>query len=397
MSRVVELVIEHATTRPNESLGRHRPRHHARRAHRRSPAPRRDHQPGARGDRRRRTARSRCSSRIWSAFRATSATRSSSPSVTGARPTAACATTSGPINQEGGQRRLNVAITRARRRMTVVSSFTGGEMDPARTRSVGSVMLRDYLLYAESGGKNLGLRALDEAGAEPVRAGREGAAGGSRPHPDAPVRRLGLLDRLRRHAPGAPERAGARDRSGRRHVPLGAGRTRPRPPAPGAPRTPRLALPPHLVDRLVPSARSRDRRCPRRLRGSPASRTTAGRGATHPVRHAGPAGDVAATGCRRRRERARPLAASAERPPDRRLQPVAAAGGRALGEVGWPPLHGRRAPDRDDACPRVPRARAAVSSRRFSAPSCSNAVLSLSSPPRSRLRVRCSCRTPARA
>lgn len=65
----------------------------------------------------------------------------------------------GPINQEGGQRRLNVAITRARRRMTVVSSFTGGEMDPERTRSVGARMLRDYLLYAESGGTNLGTRA----------------------------------------------------------------------------------------------------------------------------------------------------------------------------------------------------------------------------------------------
>jgi very-short-patch-repair endonuclease len=68
----------------------------------------------------------------------------------------------GPINQEGGQRRLNVAITRARRRMTVVSSFAGGEMDPARLRSVGAVMLRDYLLYAESGGKNLGMRALQK-------------------------------------------------------------------------------------------------------------------------------------------------------------------------------------------------------------------------------------------
>ncbi len=63
------------------------------------------------------------------------------------------------INQVGGQRRLNVAITRARRRMTVVSSFSGTEMDPERTTSVGAKMLRDYLLYAESGGTNLGLRA----------------------------------------------------------------------------------------------------------------------------------------------------------------------------------------------------------------------------------------------
>lgn len=65
----------------------------------------------------------------------------------------------GPVNQEGGHRRLNVAITRARRRMTVVSSFSGGEMDPERVHSVGAQMLRDYLLYAESGGANLGVRA----------------------------------------------------------------------------------------------------------------------------------------------------------------------------------------------------------------------------------------------
>lgn len=68
--------------------------------------------------------------------------------------------TFGPVNQTGGHRRLNVAITRARRRMTVVSSFSGREMDPERVHSVGAAMLRDYLLYAESGGANLGLRAL---------------------------------------------------------------------------------------------------------------------------------------------------------------------------------------------------------------------------------------------
>jgi hypothetical protein len=65
----------------------------------------------------------------------------------------------GPINQEGGQRRLNVAITRARRRLTLVSSFSANEMDPERLRSVGAQMLRDFLLYAESNGTNLGLRA----------------------------------------------------------------------------------------------------------------------------------------------------------------------------------------------------------------------------------------------
>ena len=64
----------------------------------------------------------------------------------------------GPISQSGGRRRLNVAVTRAKTRMTVVSSFTAAEMDDARLRSDGAKMLRDYLLYAESGGTNLGVR-----------------------------------------------------------------------------------------------------------------------------------------------------------------------------------------------------------------------------------------------
>jgi hypothetical protein len=58
----------------------------------------------------------------------------------------------GPLNLEGGERRLNVAITRARRRMTVVSSFTAADLDPVRLRSRGALMLRDLLLYAAQGG-----------------------------------------------------------------------------------------------------------------------------------------------------------------------------------------------------------------------------------------------------
>ena len=65
----------------------------------------------------------------------------------------------GPLTQQGGERRLNVAVTRARRRLTVVSSFAGEEMDPERLRSNGAKMLRDYLCYAASGGKDLGIRA----------------------------------------------------------------------------------------------------------------------------------------------------------------------------------------------------------------------------------------------
>jgi len=58
----------------------------------------------------------------------------------------------GPLNLEGGERRLNVAITRARRRMSVVSSFTAADLDPTRLKARGAVMLRDFLLYAAHGG-----------------------------------------------------------------------------------------------------------------------------------------------------------------------------------------------------------------------------------------------------
>jgi very-short-patch-repair endonuclease len=64
----------------------------------------------------------------------------------------------GPINQEGGERRLNVAVTRARSRIGVISSFSSSDMDPARLRSAGAQMLRDYIAYCESGGTDLGAR-----------------------------------------------------------------------------------------------------------------------------------------------------------------------------------------------------------------------------------------------
>jgi very-short-patch-repair endonuclease len=64
----------------------------------------------------------------------------------------------GPLNQKGGERRLNVAITRARARIGVISSFSSADLDPARLKAEGAQMLRDYLLYTESGGADLGER-----------------------------------------------------------------------------------------------------------------------------------------------------------------------------------------------------------------------------------------------
>ena len=67
----------------------------------------------------------------------------------------------GPILQEGGERRLNVAVTRARSRITLVSSFSHRDMDPGRSSAKGVDLLRRYLVYAASGGENLGSDVTD--------------------------------------------------------------------------------------------------------------------------------------------------------------------------------------------------------------------------------------------
>ncbi|MBX3356383.1 MAG: DUF4011 domain-containing protein [Phycisphaeraceae bacterium] len=61
----------------------------------------------------------------------------------------------GPLTQEVGYRRLNVAITRAKRRMGVISSFSHHEVDLERSGSRGVRLLKAYLEYAASGGQRL--------------------------------------------------------------------------------------------------------------------------------------------------------------------------------------------------------------------------------------------------
>ena len=68
----------------------------------------------------------------------------------------------GPLNQAGGERRLNVAITRARARMTTVSSFDHNDMAPDKCKAEGAKLLRAFLEYAASGGSNLGSVLLDK-------------------------------------------------------------------------------------------------------------------------------------------------------------------------------------------------------------------------------------------
>ena len=64
----------------------------------------------------------------------------------------------GPMNREGGERRLNVAITRARHELRVFSSLKAEQMDLARTQALGVRDLKHFLEFAERGP-----RALAEA------------------------------------------------------------------------------------------------------------------------------------------------------------------------------------------------------------------------------------------
>jgi very-short-patch-repair endonuclease len=61
----------------------------------------------------------------------------------------------GPLTQDVGYRRLNVAITRAKRRMCVISSFSHDEIDLNRSGSRGVRLLKAYLEYAACGGARL--------------------------------------------------------------------------------------------------------------------------------------------------------------------------------------------------------------------------------------------------
>jgi len=61
----------------------------------------------------------------------------------------------GPLNRQGGERRLNVAVTRAKSKITLVSSILAGDIDITRAQSEGVRLLRDYLEYAASGGERL--------------------------------------------------------------------------------------------------------------------------------------------------------------------------------------------------------------------------------------------------
>ena len=60
----------------------------------------------------------------------------------------------GPLNRQGGQRRLNVAVTRARTAVVVFASFDPEDMQLTKNSAQGLQDLRDYLLLARDGVKS---------------------------------------------------------------------------------------------------------------------------------------------------------------------------------------------------------------------------------------------------
>ncbi|VTR95852.1 Uncharacterized protein OS=Paenibacillus sp. HGH0039 GN=HMPREF1207_01866 PE=4 SV=1: DUF4011: AAA_19: AAA_11: AAA_12: DUF559 [Gemmata massiliana] len=73
----------------------------------------------------------------------------------------------GPLNRQGGERRLNVAVTRARLAMCVVASMTTNDVDLSRTETEGAKLLKAFLDFAERGPNALAATVTE--------AGRRGA------------------------------------------------------------------------------------------------------------------------------------------------------------------------------------------------------------------------------
>ena len=62
----------------------------------------------------------------------------------------------GPLNQAGGERRLNVAVTRARSQVHLVSCFSHHDIDLGKSSARGVEFLRLYLEFAASSGTEIG-------------------------------------------------------------------------------------------------------------------------------------------------------------------------------------------------------------------------------------------------
>ncbi len=72
----------------------------------------------------------------------------------------------GAINNDGGEKRLNVAVTRARAELHVFASITADQIDLSRTKSRGVADLKNFLDYAARGA--IALPAMDQGSLGPA-------------------------------------------------------------------------------------------------------------------------------------------------------------------------------------------------------------------------------------
>ena len=70
----------------------------------------------------------------------------------------------GPLNRDGGERRLNVAMTRARSEMLVFSTLNPDRIDLSRTQARAVADLKHFLEYAERGPTALGAAVFGSIG-----------------------------------------------------------------------------------------------------------------------------------------------------------------------------------------------------------------------------------------
>ncbi len=80
------------------------------------------------------------------------------------KPLAAIPRTFGALNRDGGERRLNVAVTRARQELVVYSSFKAEELDVTGLKSIGVWHLKNFIDYAQRGSKALAEESRDSLG-----------------------------------------------------------------------------------------------------------------------------------------------------------------------------------------------------------------------------------------
>ena len=75
----------------------------------------------------------------------------------------------GPLNREGGERRLNVAVSRARYEMLIFSTLSSDQIDLNRTSAIGVAGLKRFLEFAEKGetlNRSIRLVSTEEASIE---------------------------------------------------------------------------------------------------------------------------------------------------------------------------------------------------------------------------------------